>query len=57
MLHPYGNMDVAYVIHTIQSKQITKLMAVPTFLNYLYDFIDNMNGHPLSTIRSLCFGG
>ena len=50
----YGNMDFAYFIHTLENKQVTYMMAVPTFLNHLYDFIDKMNGHPLSTIRSLC---
>jgi acyl-coenzyme A synthetase/AMP-(fatty) acid ligase len=57
MLHPYGNMDLGYFIHTLQNKQITYIMAVPTFLNQLYDFIENTNGLPLSNIRSLCSAG
>jgi acyl-coenzyme A synthetase/AMP-(fatty) acid ligase len=57
MLHPYGNMDFLYLTHILQEKQITYMLAVPTFLNHLYDFMDKFNVHPLSTLRSLCSGG
>jgi acyl-coenzyme A synthetase/AMP-(fatty) acid ligase len=57
MLHPYGNMDLMYFIDILQKKQTTFMLAVPTFLNHLYDFIENINGYPLSTIRSLCSAG
>jgi acyl-coenzyme A synthetase/AMP-(fatty) acid ligase len=57
MLHPYGNMDFIYFTLTIQNKQITYMMAVPTFLNHLYDFIEHINANPLSTIRSLSSAG
>jgi non-ribosomal peptide synthetase component F len=57
MLHPYGNMDLAYLIHTLKNKQISYMLAVPTFLSQLYDFIENLNDHPLSTVRSLCSAG
>jgi acyl-coenzyme A synthetase/AMP-(fatty) acid ligase len=57
MLHPYGNMDFVYFTHILQNKQITYIVTVPTFLNHLCDFIENINGYSLSTIRSLCSGG
>jgi non-ribosomal peptide synthetase component F len=57
MLHPDGNMDFIYLINTLQNKQVTYMLVVPTFLNDLCVFINDNNFSPLSSIRSLCCGG
>ena len=57
LLHPSGNMDFVYFTQALQDKQVTYMLAVPTFINYLYDFIEHMDGYTLSTIRSLCSAG
>ena len=57
MLHPYGNMDFVYLLHTLQNKQITYMLAVPTFLNQLCSYMEYYNADTFSTIRSLCSAG
>ncbi len=57
MLHPHGNMDFIYFTKTLQNKQVTFILAVPTFLYHLCEFINDNNLSSLSTIRSLCCGG
>ena len=58
MLQPYGNMDSVYFARTLQDKQITFMVAVPSFLTHFCDFIENSyDENPLSRIRSLCSGG
>ena len=57
MLHPHGNMDFIYLIKTLQNKQVTYMLAVPTFLNDLYEFINDTSVSSLSNMRSLCCGG
>ncbi|CAF4271024.1 unnamed protein product, partial [Adineta steineri] len=39
MLHPQGNMDFQYISYILHEKQVTHLVAVPTYLNYLCDFL------------------
>ncbi|CAF1649578.1 unnamed protein product [Adineta ricciae] len=57
MLHPDGNMDFAYLDYVLRSKEVTHLMAVPTFLKYLCDFILEKNLSPLKSIRNVSYGG
>ncbi|CAF4040975.1 unnamed protein product, partial [Adineta steineri] len=57
LLHPYGNMDYSYFTRILQTKQITCIAPVPTFLSHLCDFIEHSHVNPLSSIRSLCSGG
>ena len=57
MLHPHGNMDLAYLLQIIQHKQITSAIAVPSLLERLYVFINELNISLLKTIRTLCYTG
>ena len=57
LLHPDGNMDLAYLLQTIRDKQITYVLAVPSLLNSLYTYIHNNEVSPLTTIQTLCYTG
>jgi non-ribosomal peptide synthetase component F len=57
MLHPYGNIDLAYLIPTLQKKQVTYILAVPAFVKELCEFIRNRDKCSLASIRSFCSGG
>jgi non-ribosomal peptide synthetase component F len=57
MLHPHGNMDFMYLYQILQDKQITCLLAVPTFLNHLCDFIKKKTFNPWITMRNICCVG
>ncbi|UJR06586.1 hypothetical protein I4U23_010870 [Adineta vaga] len=57
LLHPYGNMDFLYFMNICETKKITCIAPVPTFLDYLCDAIERLHCDSLSTLRSLCFGG
>ena len=57
MLHPHGNMDFAYIDHILHNKQVTNLLAVPTFLSHLRDFINENKFDPWMSMRNIfCVG-
>ncbi len=57
MLHPDGNMDFVYFVQTLYNKQITYMLTVPSFLNHLYNFIDNIKISELKTMQTICSVG
>jgi hypothetical protein len=57
MLHPQGNMDFVYVTETLQDKQITYMLSVPSYLDHLCNIIKNCNICCCATIRTLCCVG
>ena len=57
MLYPDGNMDFAYIDHILHAKQVTHLLAVPTFLNHLWDFIKKKKFDPWVSMRNICCVG
>ena len=57
MLHPHGHRDFMYLIQTLHTKQVTYMLAVPSFLNHLYDFIDKENISRLVTMQTICCVG
>ena len=57
LLHPYGNMNIMYFCHTLQNKQVTYVVTVPSFLNEICAFIENNDGYSLLNMRSICSGG
>jgi len=54
MLHPDGNMDLIYLSHTLNKKQITYMFAVPSFVFNLYQFIYEQNASSSLTIETIC---
>lgn len=56
LLHPYGHMDVSYVIDLLVEKQITYMQCVPTYLNQLTDFL-TCNIRNSIVLRTLDIGG
>ncbi len=54
MLHPHGNIDLQYLSQTMHNKQITYMLAVPSFLYYLYSFTEKQNSYPLVTMQTIC---
>jgi non-ribosomal peptide synthetase component F len=57
MLHPQGNMDFVYVTETLQDKQVTCMLSVPSYLNQLCNIIKTGNMYSCATIRTLCCVG
>ncbi len=57
MLHPGGNMDFLYVAQTLQNKQVTYMLSVPTYLSNLNNILKNCNISFCSTIRTVGSGG
>jgi non-ribosomal peptide synthetase component F len=57
MLHPYGNMDLLYLISTLENKQVTYIMAVLSLIKELCDIMKKRNMPPLTSIRSFCCTG
>jgi len=57
MLHPHGNMDFAYFNHILHDKQVTHLLAVPTFLHHLCDFMKKNTFYPWMSMRNICCVG
>ncbi|CAF4075682.1 unnamed protein product, partial [Adineta steineri] len=57
MLHSEGNMDFKYINRMIHEKQVTYLVAVPTYLKYLCDFVEQNGYSPWILIRNIsCVG-
>ncbi|CAF4149109.1 unnamed protein product, partial [Adineta steineri] len=57
MLHPQGNMDFQYINHILHDKQVTFLVAVPTYLNHLCDFLKQNRSSPWILMRNIsCVG-
>ena len=57
MLHPHGNMDFVYVTETLQDKQVTYMLGVPSYLDRLCNIIKNCNICCLANIQTLCCVG
>src|SRR5262245_592810 len=57
MLHPDGNMNLMYLAQTLQNKQITYMLSVPTLITQLCDIIENSDVSSFATIRTLCYVG
>ena len=57
MLHPQGNMDFQYINHILYDKQVTCLVAVPSYLNHLCDFFEQNRFPPWILMRNIsCVG-
>jgi acyl-coenzyme A synthetase/AMP-(fatty) acid ligase len=57
MLHPNGNLDFSYFYQSVQVKQVTHLVAVPTFLNHVFESIKKKMFHPWVAMRNIwCVG-
>ncbi|CAF4229101.1 unnamed protein product, partial [Adineta steineri] len=57
MLHPQGNMDFQYINHILHDKQVTYLVAVPSYLNHLCDFLKQNRFPPWILMRNInCVG-
>ncbi|CAF3923978.1 unnamed protein product, partial [Adineta steineri] len=55
MLHPGGTIDFDYLSKVLQSKQITYMHTVPSFLHMFFIFIEqNKNINAIKYLRSLC---
>ncbi|CAF1398572.1 unnamed protein product, partial [Adineta steineri] len=57
ILHPQGNMDFQYMNHILHDKQVTYLVAVPTYLNHLCDFLKQNRFPPWILMRNICCVG
>jgi non-ribosomal peptide synthetase component F len=57
MLQPQGNMDFVYVTQTLQDKQVTYMLNVPSYLDQLCNIIKNCNICSRASIRTLCCVG
>ena len=57
MLHPDGNMDLAYFYQILHDKQVTLVLSVPTFLNHLCEFIKKQTFYPWITMQNICCVG
>jgi len=54
MLHPHGNIDLLYLSQILYNKQISYMLAVPSFLHHLYYFIHQENNYSPVTIQTIC---
>ncbi|CAF4184455.1 unnamed protein product, partial [Adineta steineri] len=57
MLHPQGNMDFQYINHILHDKQVTYLVAVPSYLNHLCDFLKQNRFPPWILMRNISYVG
>jgi len=57
MLRPNGNMDLIYLSHILNDKQITYMLAVPSFFFNLYQFIYKQNIYSPVIIETICCMG
>ncbi|CAF3985250.1 unnamed protein product, partial [Adineta steineri] len=57
MLHPQGNMDFQYINYILRDKQVTYLVAVPSYLNHLCNFVKQNKFPPWILLRNInCVG-
>ncbi|CAF1500373.1 unnamed protein product, partial [Adineta steineri] len=57
MLHPQGNMDFQYINHILHDKQVTYMVAVPSYLDHLCDFLKQNRLPPWILMRNIsCVG-
>ncbi|CAF4074864.1 unnamed protein product, partial [Adineta steineri] len=57
MLHPQGNMDFQYINDILHDKQVTYLVAVPSYLNHLCDFLKQIKFPSWILMRNIsCVG-
>jgi hypothetical protein len=54
MLHPHGNMDFLYASQTLQNKQVTHILSVPSYLAHLNNIVKNCNISCHPTIQTVC---
>lgn len=57
LLRPQSNMDLKYVVEVLYEKQITYLQSVPTYVNYLVDFLLTYHLKGTLKLRTLDIGG
>ncbi|CAF4095456.1 unnamed protein product, partial [Adineta steineri] len=57
MLRPQGNMDLDYMMNTLNGKQVSYLQCVPTYANVLLEFLQSHSVPNLSTLRTFDIGG
>ncbi|CAF1573219.1 unnamed protein product [Rotaria magnacalcarata] len=58
MLHPKGNMDLAYLARILKEKQISYFLIVPSLINSLLNFLkENNDISVIKSLRSVCSGG
>ncbi|CAF4277757.1 unnamed protein product, partial [Adineta steineri] len=57
MLHPEGNMDLDYMVKTLNEKQISYLQCVPAYVNILLEFLRSHSIPNLSSLRNVDIGG
>ncbi|CAF1209790.1 unnamed protein product [Adineta steineri] len=58
MLHPGGISDPKYLADVIKMKNVTCITAVPTILQLLFDFLQQLNDiSTLTSLRCVCTGG
>lgn len=58
LLHPDGNMQLSYIIRTIQCQQASYMHSIPSHLRLICDYLDSEHAFDyLQTLRSLCSSG
>jgi acyl-coenzyme A synthetase/AMP-(fatty) acid ligase len=58
MLHPYGTLDLSYLVKVLIEKQVSYMETVPSYLSLLCDYVNTHYGdHFLNNLRSLCSCG
>ncbi|CAF4178821.1 unnamed protein product, partial [Adineta steineri] len=57
MLGPQGNMDLKYMIKTLNRKQVSYLSLVPSYANILVEFLESHSISSLNNLRIVAIGG
>jgi non-ribosomal peptide synthetase component E (peptide arylation enzyme) len=57
MLPPDSNMDVEYVLMTVQQKQVSYMQTVPAYLNNMLDIFLKFGRSKLNALRTIDIGG
>ncbi|CAF4054411.1 unnamed protein product, partial [Adineta steineri] len=57
MLRPQGNMDLDYMVMTLNRKQVSYLQCVPAYANVLLEFLQSHSVPNLSSLRTFDIGG
>jgi non-ribosomal peptide synthetase component E (peptide arylation enzyme) len=57
MLPPDSNMDVEYVLMTLEQKQVSYMQTVPAYLNNMLDVARKDDQSKLNALRMIDIGG
>ncbi|CAF4027473.1 unnamed protein product, partial [Adineta steineri] len=57
MLGPQGNMDLKYMIKTLNRKQVSYLSLVPSYANILVEFLESHSISSFTSLRIVAIGG